>query len=78
MHLHCQLYLIYFRVWFSSMLRSGFYFRGRQKLVSNSLFHVSDMDCHDCFFSLISKHFCHIPRFQKLKLGILLLTSSHK
>ncbi len=40
-----------------------------------SLFHVSDMNFHDCFFSLISKHFCHIPRFQKLKLGTLLFTS---
>jgi len=70
MHLHCQLYLIYFRVWFLP-LRFGLY-GGCQKLVSNSLFHVSDMDLHGCFLCLISKHFCHIPRFQKLKLGTLL------
>ncbi len=76
MHLHCQLYLIYFRVWFSSCwVRSGLYFRGRQKLVSNSLSRVSDVDFHDCFFSFTSKHFRHIPRFQKLKLGTLLFTS---
>jgi len=67
MHLHCQLYLIYFRVWFSSMLRSGLYFRGRQKLVSNSLFHVSDMDFHDCFSDLVSEYLSHLPRLQNLQ-----------
>ena len=29
------------------------------------------MDFHDCFLSLTSKHFRHIPRFQKLNLGTL-------